>query len=129
MFLQLLFFFSKKNKKKTRALAWVKISEVVPQSPHYLSFLLGGKPLYLKPYVSDAPQNCPILQNFMYILPKFCTSISVWDSRQRTHPKIHEKHEFLAFPHLKSHEFLRSLNYSQLETREPSKINTERHKF
>ena len=60
---------------------------------------------------------------------KFCTSISVCDSRQRTHPKIHKKYEFPAFPHTKSHEFLRPLNYSRLETRESSKVNPERHKF
>ena len=48
----LVFLFSKKKKKKTEALAWVKNSKVMPQLPHYLSFLLGkgGKPLYLKPY-------------------------------------------------------------------------------
>ena len=83
----------------TRALAWVKNSKVMPQLSCYLSFLLGkgGKPLCLKPYlktlkfasafsdrplqctsldlqcVCDAPQNCPTLQNFMYILHKFCT--------------------------------------------------------
>ena len=83
----------------TRALAWVKNSKVMPQLPHYLSFLLGkgGKPLYLNPYfktlntasassdqllqctsldlrcVCDAPQNCPTLQNFMYILREFRT--------------------------------------------------------
>ena len=74
-------------------------SKVMPQLSHYLSFLLGkgGKSLYLKPYlkkkhtqvclmtnplqrtsldlwyVCDAPQNCPTLQNFMYILLEFCT--------------------------------------------------------
>ena len=60
---------------------------------------------------------------------KFCTSISVHNSRQRTHPKIHEKYEFPAFPHPKSHEFLKPLIYLQLETRESPKVNPERHKF
>ena len=45
------------------------------------------------------------------------------------HPKIHEKYEFLAFPHPESHKFLRPHSYSQLETRESSKINPERCKF
>ena len=53
----------------------------------------------------------------------------IHDFRQRTHPKIHEEYKFPVFPHLKSHEFLRPLNYSQLETRESSKINPERHEF
>ena len=47
------FFFKKKKKKKkkTQALAWVKSSKVMPQFPHYLSFLLGkvGKLLHLNP--------------------------------------------------------------------------------
>ena len=90
----------------------------MPQLSHYLSFLLGKgrKPLYLKPYlktlkyckvhlltdpynalrldlqcVCDAPQNCPILQNFMYILREF-----------RTFPVTEGN---------KSHEFLKPLNY------------------
>ena len=52
---------------------------------------------------------------------KFCTSIAVHDSRQRTHPKLHEKYEFPAFPHPKSHEFLKPLSYSQLEASEPQR--------
>ena len=74
-------------------------SKVMPQLSCYLSFLLekGGKPLCLKPYlkslkfasassdqplqctsldlqcVCDALQNCPTLQNFMYILHEFHT--------------------------------------------------------
>ena len=58
---------------------------------------------------------------------KFCTSIPVRDSRQRIHPKIHEKYKFPAFPHPKSHEFLKPLIYSQLDTRESPKVNAERH--
>ena len=51
----IVFLFSKKKKKRkknTQALAWVKNSNIMPQSSHYLSFLLGkgGKPLYLKTY-------------------------------------------------------------------------------
>ena len=88
------------KKKKTRASAWVKNSKVMPQLPHYLSFLLGkgGKLLHLNPsknlktsqsalsdhkslqctcldpqYVCDTLQNCPFLQNHMYILHEFCT--------------------------------------------------------
>ena len=60
---------------------------------------------------------------------KFCTSISVRDSRQRTHPKNHEKYEFPAFPHPKSHKFLNPLIYLRLDTRESPKVNRERHKF
>ena len=52
---------------------------------------------------------------------KFCTSIAVHDSRQRTHPKIHEKYKFPAFPHPKSHKFLKPLIYLQLETSESPK--------
>ena len=92
----LLFSFQKKNDLSFRL---GKNSKVMPQLSHYLSFLLGkgGKSLYLKPYfklqntasassnrpiqhtsldlrcVCDAPQNCPILQNVMYILHEFCT--------------------------------------------------------
>ena len=58
---------------------------------------------------------------------KFCTSISVHDSRQRTHPKIQEKYKFPAFCHPESHEFLKLLIYSQLNTRESPKVNEERH--
>ena len=58
---------------------------------------------------------------------KFCTSISVCDSRQRTHPKIDEKYEFPAFPHPKSHEFLKLLIYRRLDTRESPKVNAEIH--
>ena len=43
--------------------------------------------------------------------------------------KIHEKYEFLAFPHPESHEFLKPLIYSRLEASEPPKGNAERHKF
>ena len=60
---------------------------------------------------------------------KFCTSISVCDSRQQTHPKIHKKYELPAFPHPESHEFLKPLIYLQLETRESPKVNPERHEF
>ena len=87
-------------KKKNQALAWVKSSKVMPQLTHYLSFLLGkgGKLLHLNPSknfktsqsvhfdhkslqctcldpqcVCDTLQNCPFLQNYMYILHKFCT--------------------------------------------------------
>ena len=81
-------------------MAWVKSSKVMPQLPHYLSFLLGkgGKLLHLNPSknfkasqsalsdhkslqrtcldpqcVCDTLQNCPFLQNYMYILHKFYT--------------------------------------------------------
>ena len=43
--------------------------------------------------------------------------------------KIHKKYKFLAFPHLKSHEFLKPLIYLQLETRESAKVNPERHEI
>ena len=127
--------------------------------PQYLSFLLGkgGKLLCLHPSknfktsqsalsdhkslqhtclnpqcVCDTLQNCPFLQNYMYILcefhlssnrrgMKFHTSISVCDPTQRTHSKIHETHKFPACPHPESHEFLSPQNYLQLETRESSK--------
>ena len=83
--------------------------------------------------VCDAPQNCPILQNFMYILHKFCTfPVTEGDEILHLHfslqlqaensSKIHEKYKFPASPHPKSHKFLRPLNYS-------SEINPERHEF
>ena len=89
-----------KKKKKKQASAWVKSSKVMPQLPHYLSFLLekGGKLLHLNPSknfktsqnafsdhkplqriclepqcVCDTLQNCQFLQNYMYILRNFCT--------------------------------------------------------
>ena len=49
----LVFLFSKKKKEKDLSFGLgKKNSKVMPQLPHYLSFLLGkgGKPLYLKPY-------------------------------------------------------------------------------
>ena len=73
--------------------------------------------------VCDTLQNCPLLQNYMYILNKFCTfpvtegkkictSISVHNPKQRTHSKSKETHEFPAGPHPESHEFLSPQNYS-----------------
>ena len=55
MLLQLLLlylFFQKRKKEKNLSLGLGKKLKVMPQLPHYLSFLLGkgGKPLYLKPY-------------------------------------------------------------------------------
>ena len=116
----------------------------MPQLPHYLfSWEREGNPYTSNPInfkilqsvlsdqplqrtsldlqcVCDPPQNCPILQNFMYILHEFHTFpvtegneiLHLHFSSQllRTHPKIHEKYEFPAFPHPKSHEFLRPLN-------------------
>ena len=87
--------------------------------------------------VCDAPQNCPILQNFMYTLHEFCTfpviegnkilhlHFSLWLQAESSskNPRISSN----SSP--KSHEFLKPLNYSQLETRESSKVNSERHKF
>ena len=122
-------------------MAWVQKSKSYATLPHYLSFLLGkgGKLLHLNPgknvktsqsalsnhkslqrtcldpqCVCDTLQNCPFLQNYMYILcefctfpvtekgMKFCTSISVCNPTQRTHSKIHEIHKFLACPHPES---------------------------
>ena len=47
-------------RKKTQASAWVKSSKVMPQVPHYLSFLLGkgGKLLHLNP-----SKNCKTSQS------------------------------------------------------------------
>ena len=131
-------------KKETQVLAWVQKSKSYATLPCYLSFLLGkgGKLLHLNPSknfktsqsalsdhkslqctcldppcVCDTLQNCPFLQNYMYILCEFHTFPvtegnkilhlhSVCDPMQRTHSKIHETHEFPACPHPESHKFL-----------------------
>ena len=79
--------------------------------------------------VCDTLQNCPFLEDYMYIFHEFCTSL-VTEGNKILHlhfssqlqaensSKNHKKYKFLAFPHPKSHEFLRPLNYSQLETKE-----------
>ena len=92
MFVPVIVFLTKKNDP---SFGLGKNSKVMPQLSCYLSFLLGkgGKSLYLKPYfkknfkntqvrlltdplqrtsldlwcISDTPQNCPTLQNFMYM--------------------------------------------------------------
>ena len=100
LFFCIVIYFNKIFKKQARALAWVKNSKVMPQLPHYLSFLLereenpyASNPIktfkILQSALSDQktltmhwfrPPVClqltsklSILQNFMYILCKFCT--------------------------------------------------------
>ena len=138
----------------------------MPQLSRYLSFLLGkgGKPLYLKSYfktlkyckcvsdqplqhtsldlwcVCEAPPNLQTLQNFMYILHKFCT-FPVTEGNEILHlhcssqlqaensSKNPQKVQISSFPHPESHEFLKLLIYLQLETSESPKVNAERHEF
>ena len=52
---------------------------------------------------------------------KFGTIISVHDSRQRTHQKIHEKHEIPAFPAPKRNEIWTPPDYLQPRTCELAK--------
>ena len=132
-------------------MAWVKKnSKVMPQLPHYLSFLLGkgGKLLHLNsskyfktsqsvPFdhkslqhtcldprcVCDTLQNCPFLQNHMFILCELCT-FPVTEGNEILHLhfslqlhaessfKIHKTCEFPACPHPESHKFLSPQNYS-----------------
>ena len=95
----ILFLFQKKKKKQTRASAWVKTQNSCHNCPaiYLFSWEREGNPHTSNPIknfkilqsvlshqplqrtsldlqcVCDAPRNCPILQNFMYILCKFCT--------------------------------------------------------
>ena len=91
--------FNLKKKRQTRASAWVKTRKLCDNCPtiYLFSWEREGNPYTSNPIknvkilqsvlsdqplqctsldlqcVCDAPQNCPILQNFMYILCEFCT--------------------------------------------------------
>ena len=88
--------FNLKKKKQTQASAWVKTQKLCHNCPtiYLFSWEREGNPYTSNPIkilqstlsdqplqctsldlqcVCDAPRNCPILQNFMYILREFCT--------------------------------------------------------
>ena len=75
-----------KKKKKTRTSVWVKIPQVMPQKPCYLSFLLGKGG---NPYVSKTLHK-KLSKSALSALPPSMQKDSDSDTMWMTHAKINQ---------------------------------------